>query len=157
MKLMKALRLLFILPLLLTACKDKEAFVQIKSSENLLYQEIRDYRNSQGLKGSFTHQFILVGEAQIYSYKMANGAVEPGTEGLAEHWLKLNEKWNFYNQAALILKSDLSAPSSVFNRILELPGADSVLLAEVNQCGVGIESDASGMNYVTILLAKADS
>ncbi|RLD66038.1 MAG: hypothetical protein DRI98_14030, partial [Bacteroidetes bacterium] len=79
--------LILILPLFFFSCKkDTGPYIQIKNIENLIYQEIRDFRVAEGEDGPFVHQYFVVGEAQIYSYKMANGVVEVNTDGLDVHW-----------------------------------------------------------------------
>jgi hypothetical protein len=118
---------------------------------------IKEYRNSNGQVGPFVHQYLMVKEAQLYSYKMANGFEEVGTQGFQEHWETLDEKFTFYKRDGLVLKSGTSNEDQILIEILQIPGADSVLLKDVTQCGVGIEVDTSGLNYITILLAKADS
>ena len=157
---MKMSRVLILaaLPFLLFSCNDDDgSYTQIKNSEHLLYMAIKEYRNSNGQVGPFVHQYLMVKEAQLYSYKMANGFEEVGTQGFQEHWETLDEKFTFYNRDGLVLKSETSDEDQILIEILQIPGADSVLLKDVTQCGVGIEVDTSGLNYITILLAKADS
>ncbi len=157
---MKMFRLLLIaiLPFLLFSCNDDDgSYTQIKSNENLLYLSIKEYRESNGQSGAFVHQYLMVEKAQLYSYKMSNGFEEVGTQGLQEHWDALDEKFSFYNQTGLVLKTESSDEDQMLTELLQIPGADSVLLSDVTQCGVGIESDTAGINYITILLAKADS
>ncbi|MEZ5073166.1 MAG: hypothetical protein R2751_20035 [Bacteroidales bacterium] len=146
------------LPLLMLACeKDNVPFVEIKGIEGLIYQSIKAYRISNGEDGSFVHQYFMVGEAQTYSLKMAYGIEVVGTQGLDEHWDALNEKYNFYNPHALVLQTTSVDEDEILTQLLEIPGSDTTLLADVTQCGVGVESDSAGVHYVTILLAKADS
>jgi hypothetical protein len=150
--------LLLSIPVLLHSCKkDEGPFVQVKNIENLIYQEIRDYRISEGKNGPFVHQYFVVGEAQIYSYKMANDVVEVNTDGLDVHWDALNEKYSFYNHQALVLKTTSISESEILEELLLLPDGEATLLEDVTQCGVGVESDAEGNNYITVLLMKADS
>ena len=132
-------------------------FVQVKNIENLIYQEIRDYRITEGEDGPFVHQYFVVGEAQVYSYKMANGVEEVNTDGLDEHWDALNEKYTFYNHHALVLKTTSNLAEEILEELLQLPDGEATLLEDVTQCGVGVESDTEGNNYITILLMKADS
>jgi hypothetical protein len=157
---MKNLRLTLILviPLFLFSCKkDEGPYIKIKNIENLIYEAIRDYRLDEGETGPFVHQYFIVGEAQIYSYKMANGVVEVNTDGLDEHWDALLEKYNFYNLHALVLKTTSGNENVILDELLQLPEGGATLLQDVTQCGVGVESDAEGNYYITILLAKADS
>ena len=154
----KRLLAILILPFVLFSCnKDDGPYVSVKSIENLIYLSILDYRIENGFDGPFVHQYFVVGEAQVYSYKMANGVEEVGTQGLYEHWSNLNEKYSFYNQNALVLKTDSYDADVILTQLLQQPDADSILLEDLTQCGVGIESDTAGYNYVTILLMKADS
>ena len=132
-------------------------FVQVKNIENLIYQEIRDYRITEGEDGPFVHQYFVVGEAQVYSYKMANGVEEVNTDGLDVHWDALNEKYTFYNHQALVLKTTSNLAEEILEELLQLPDGEATLLEDVTQCGVGVESDSEGNNYITILLMKADS
>jgi hypothetical protein len=157
---MKISRLILLLSLAITvfSCKkDDGPYVQVKNIENLIYQEIRDYRISEGEDGPFVHQYFVVGEAQIYSYKMANGVVEVNTDGLDVHWDALNEKYAFYNHHALVLKTTSTTAAEILDELLLLPDGAATLLEDVTQCGVGVESDTEGNNYVTVLLMKADS
>ena len=147
-----------LIPICLISCKkDDGPFYQIKNIENLIYQEIRDYRVNEGEDGPFVHQYFVAGEAQVYSYKMANGVEEVNTDGLDVHWDALLEKYSFYNLNALVLKTTSTEAIEIFEELLLLPEGEATLLEDVTQCGVGVESDTEGNNYITILLAKADS
>lgn len=131
--------------------------MQVKSIETEIYNAILSYRQSNELSGPFVHQFLMVEEAQLYSYKMAQGLVAMGTQGLDEHWERLDEKYTFYNQAGLVLKTDSRDADQILKGLVESPEIDSVILADLTQCGVGVEVDTDGNNFITILLAKADS
>ncbi len=156
--LLSRLILLLSISLFLFSCKkDDGPYIQVKNIENLIYQEIRDYRISEGEDGPFVHQYFVVGEAQIYSYKMANGVVEVNTDGLYVHWDALNEKYSFYNHQALVLKTTSTTAAEILDELLLLPDGPGTLLEDVTQCGVGMESDTEGNNYITVLLMKADS
>ena len=157
---MKNARLIFMLmlPLFLFSCKkDTGPYIQVKSIENLIYQEIRNFRVAEGEDGPFVHQYFVVGEAQKYSYKMANGVAEVNTDGLDVHWDALLNKYSFYNLNALVLKTTSSIESEILDELLQLSNGEATLLEDLTQCGVGVESDTEGNNYITILLAKADS
>ena len=144
--------------LCLFSCKkDDGPYIQVKNIENLIYEEVRDYRISEGEVGPFVHQYFVVGEAQIYSYKMASGVVGINTDGLNVHWDALNEKYNFYNQHALVLKTTSTTAAEILDELLLQPDGPVTLLEDVTQCGVGVESDTEGNNYITVLLMKADS
>jgi len=150
--------LLLTIALFLFSCeKDDGPFVQVKTSENLIYQSIRDFRIDNGEDGPFVHQYFVVGEAQIYSYKMANGVVEVNTDGLGVHWDALNDKYAFYNHHALVLKTTSGNEDVILDELLLLPEGEATLLEDVTQCGVGVESDTEGNIYITVLLMKADS
>jgi hypothetical protein len=150
--------LILIIPLLLSSCKkDDGPYIQIKTIENLIYEAIRDYRIAQGEEGPFVHQYFVVGEAQLYSCKMANGVVEVNTDGLDEHWNNLLEKYSFYNLNALVLKSASGDEDVILEEVLQLPEGEATLLEDLTQCGVGVETDTEGYYYITILLSKADS
>ena len=150
--------LLLTIPLFLFSCKkDDGPYVQVKNIENLIYQSIKAFRNDNGEDGPFVHQYLAVGEAQVYSYKMANGVVEVNTDGLDVHWDALNQKYSFYNHQALVLKTTSIDEDEILDELLLLPEGEATLLEDVTQCGVGIESDTEGNNYITILLMKADS
>lgn len=157
MKFSRVILLLSISLCLFSCKKDDGPYIQVKNIENLIYQEIRDYRISEGEDGPFVHQYFVVGEAQIYSYKMANGVVEVNTDGLDVHWDALNEKYSFYNHHALVLKTTATTAAEILDELLLLPNGESTLLEDVTQCGVGMESDTEGNNYITVLLMKADS
>ena len=154
----KHLLTLLVLPLLLFSCdKDDGPYITIKTAENLIYEAIRDYRIGEGEDGPFVHQYFIVGEAQIYSYKMANGVVEVNTDEVYVHWDALNEKYSFYNQHALVLKTTSNDEDLILDELLELSDGPATLLEDLSQCGVGVESDSEGNLYITVLLAKADS
>lgn len=149
---------LFILPLLLSSCeKEPTSYTQIKSNENLIYLAIKAYRSDNGEDGPFVHQFIMVREAQVYSYKMANDVEELGTQGLIEHWNTIHEKIGGYNDQALVLRTTSNNEDTILTELLQQPDAASKLLEDLTQCGVGVESDGDGNNYVTIMLMKVDS
>ena len=153
-----SLILILIIPLSLFSCKkDTGPYIQIKNIENLIYEAIRDFRVGEGEDGPFVHQYFVVGEAQVYSYKMANGVVEVNTDGLDVHWDALLEKYSFYNLNALVLKTTSTNEDVILDELLQLPEGEVTLLEDVTQCGVGVESDTEGNLYITILLAKADS
>ena len=155
---MKRLVTLFVLPFILFSCeKDEGSYTQIKSNELLIFLAIKAYRTDNGLDGPFVHQFIMVREAQIYSYQMANDAEEIGTQGLTEHWNTIHEKIGGYNDQALVLKTTTDDEDEILTQLLQIPDADSILLEDLTQCGVGVESDTDGNNYVTIMLMKVDS
>ena len=150
--------LLLTIALFLFSCeKDDGPFVQVKTSENLIYQSIRDFRIDNGEDGPFVHQYFVVGEAQIYSYKMANGVEEVNTDGLDVHWDALNDKYAFYNHHALVLKTTSGNEDVILEELLLQPEGEATLLEDVTQCGVGVESDSEGNYYITVLLMKADS
>ena len=150
--------LVLLASLSLFSCKkDEGPYIQIKNIENLIYQAIRDYRVDEGEAGSFVHQYLIVGEAQVYSYKMANGEVEVNTGGLDVHWDALLEKYDFYNLNALVLLTTSLNEDEILDELLQLPDGQTILLEDVTQCGVGVESDTEGNSYITVLLCKVDS
>lgn len=152
------LTLILMIPLFLFSCnKDDGPYYKIKNIENLIYEAIWDFRIEEGEDGPFVHQYFVAGEAQIYSYKMANGVVEVNTDGLDEHWDALNEKYTFYNENGLVLKTTSGNADAILDELLQLPDGETTLLEDLTQCGVGVESDAEGNYYITVLLAKADS
>jgi hypothetical protein len=155
LRLLMLISIMFLLPF---SCKDDDSsYVQVKDSEREIYNSIKTYRESKDLTGPFVLQFLMVEEAQLHSYKMASGLVPVGTQSLDEHWERLDEKYTFYNRSGLVMKTDSYDANQILDGLLQIPGADSILLSDVTQCGVGVESDPDGNNYITILLAKADS
>ena len=153
-----SLILILIIPLSLFSCKkDTGPYIQVKNIENLIYEAIRDFRVGEGEDGPFVHQYFVVGEAQVYSYKMANGVQDVNTDGLDVHWDALLEKYSFYNLNALVLKTTSSNEDEILDELLLIPEGEATLLEDLTQCGVGVESDTEGNLYITILLAKADS
>lgn len=153
----KRIFLLIILPLLIYSCEeDNGGYTQIKGEETLLYLAIKEYRTTNGKTGPFVHQFLMVTEAQIYSYKMANGAQALNTDGLEEHWDKVIPKLGGYNEHALVMSSPTIEADAILTGLLQLPNAETILLEDVTQCGVGIESDSSGINFITVMLMKVD-
>ncbi len=157
---MKKFRLILILmlPIFFFSCKkDTGPYIQIKNIENLIYEAIKDFRVDDGEDGPFVHQYFVVGEAQVYSYKMANGVVEVNTDGLDVHWDALLDKYSFYNLNELVLKTTSYNEDEILNELLLLPDGEAILLEDLTQCGVGVESDTDGNLYITIMLAKADS
>lgn len=160
---LKAMNLRYLLfvsifSLLLVSCKDdNSSFVQVKDSEREIYNSILTYRESNDLNGPFVLQFLMVEEAQLYSYLMASGLQSVGTQGLDDHWARLDEKYTFYNRSGLVIKTDSYDSDLILDGLLLTAGADSILLGDLSQCGVGVESDPDGNSYITILLAKADS
>lgn len=154
---LKRLTLLFILPFILFSCNDDDGdFTQIKGIEHLIFTSIKEYREDNGLDGPFVHQFIMVKEAQLYSYTLAWGVEPLGTQGLEEHWNTIHGKIGGYNDQALVLSTNSGDESVILSQMLQLPGSDSILLEDLTQCGVGVEADTAGTNYITILLMKID-
>ncbi len=125
----------------------------MKGIEDLVYRSIKAHREANGLQGPFVHQYIMVTEAQIYSSRMAYGQEALGTQGLESHWSTIHDKLGGYNDQALVLNTTSFDEDEILLEILQQPGADSVLLEDVTQCGVGIESDGT-TNYVTVLMMK---
>ena len=81
------------------SCKEETGpYIQVKNIENLIYEAIRDFRTTEGETGPFVHQYFIVGEAQVYSTKMANGVEEVNTDGLDVHWDALLDKYSFYQE-----------------------------------------------------------
>jgi len=149
---------LLMVPLLFSSCeKDEEGFTQIKGIENLIYQSIKLYREDNGLTGPFVHQFIMVKEAQIYSYKMANDVEPLGTQGLTEHWNTIHDKIGGTNDQALVLRTASGDDEIILGELLQLPGAEEILLSDVTQCGVGVEADTAGNNFITVMLMIVES
>ena len=157
---MKKLRLILMLlvPMILFSCnKDTGPYIQVKNIENLIYEAIRDFRVAEGEDGPFVHQYFIVGEAQVYSYKMANGVVEVDTYGLDIHWDALLEKISFYNLNELVMKTTSRNEDEILDELLLQPDGEATLLEDLTQCGVGVEADTEGNLYITVMLAKADS
>jgi hypothetical protein len=153
----KRLITLLILPLLVCSCDDNsDGYTQIKGIEHLVYMTIKEYRTGQGLTGPFAHQPYMVKEAQVYSLKMAYGSEALGIQGLAQHWSTIHEKLGGYNDQALVMRTASGDEDIIVSELMMLPEGDSVLLEDVTQCGVGIEADSAGNNFVTILLMKID-
>lgn len=156
---MKALRIFLpvFLALSFFSCKkDSSPYIQIKTIENLIYQEVHEYRVDEGEDGPFVHQYFIVGEAQAYSYRMATGLVDVNTSGIDMHWDNLNEKYSFYNQDAVVWKTPSHDAETIVQEILEEPTNVESILGDLTQCGVGVEADTAGYYFITILLAKAD-
>lgn len=155
---LKSIFLISFLSILLISCKDDETnFVQVKSIETDIYNSIKAYRQSMDQNSPFVLQYLMVEEAQLYSSKMSNGLVSLGTQGLDEHWERLDELYTFYNRSSLVLKTDSYDADQIVDGLIQNVQADSILRSDVTQCGVGVESDSDGNNYICILLAKADS
>jgi len=157
---MKKLPLILVLMVAICffSCKEETGpYIQVKNIENLIYEAIRDFRTTEGETGPFVHQYFIVGEAQVYSNKMANGVEEVNTDGLDVHWDALLDKYSFYNLNALVLQATSGNEDEILDELLLLPDGEATLLEDVTQCGVGVESDSEGNYYITILLAKADS
>ena len=142
---------------LLSSCGEDNPNISIKAIEHSLFLEIKAYRLAEGLEGDFSHAFFMVGEAQEYSFKMSRDLVPVSTENLDSHWAELDELYTLYNRDAVVLKSSMTSVSGIFADLLETKGAPESILADITQCGVGIEEDPEGSSYITLLLAKADS
>jgi hypothetical protein len=100
----------------------------------------------------------VVGEAQIYSYKMANGVVEVNTDGLDVHWDALNEKYAFYNHHALVLKTTSgNEPRKSWTSCCSSLMEKTPCWRMSPSAAWEMESDNEGNYYITVLLMKADS
>ena len=153
---LKTLLVITIFSFFLSSCDKDEDFTQIKGIENLIYLSIKAYRTDNGSDGPFVHQFIMVKEAQIYSYKMANDVEPLGTQGLTDHWIEIHSKIGGTNDQAIVMSTNSGDADVILAEILQVPEADSVLLSDVTQCGVGVEPDSAGLHYITILMMKVD-
>jgi hypothetical protein len=150
--------ILALIPLFILSCDDEpSSYTSIKGLESLIYQSIKGYRLDHKLDGPFVHQLVMIREAQIYSYKMANVLEELGTQGLPEHWNEIHEKIGGYKDQALVMSTTSANEDEILTQLLQIPHADSILLEDVTQCAVGIESNADGLNYLTVMLMKVDS
>ena len=151
--------LIFLIPLVIPSCNNDDGggYTQVKTIEHQIFLTIKEFRTDNGQVGPFGEQYLFVSEAQGYSYKMANGFEEVGTQGLDEHWAILDEKYGFYNKAGLVLMTTSNDDTRILSELLLIPGADTTLLGDLTQCGVGVEIDSVGVKYVTVLVAKADS
>ncbi len=69
----------------------------------------------------------------------------------------LLEKYSFYNLNELVLLTTTIDEDEILDELLEQTDGEAILLEDVTQCGVGVESDKEGNLYITVLLAKADS
>ena len=68
------------------------------------------------------------------------------------------EKYSFYNLTMPWCSKPLPAMRMrSWTSCFYLPDGEATLLEDLTQCGVGVESDTEGNNYITILLTKADS
>ena len=154
---MKRLLFLIILPCLMFSCNDDDGgYTQVKGIEHLIYTSIKEYREDNGLTGPFVHQFLMVEEAQLYSYKLAYEMIPYGLQGLDEHWNTIHEKIGGYNDQAVILSTNSSDENEILTQLLLVPGSDTIFLEDLTQCGVGVEGDGDGLNYITVLMMKVD-
>jgi hypothetical protein len=154
---LKFFALLILIFFFVPSCNDDNGgYTTIKGIEGLIFQSIKEYRESNGMTGPFVHQFIMVREAQLYSYKLASGMIPYSTQGLEEHWNTIHSKIGGYNDQALIASTLSSDEDEILAEFLQAPGADSIFLEDLTQCGVGVESDTAGMNYITVLMMKVD-
>ncbi|MFZ5939171.1 MAG: hypothetical protein ACOYXB_01245 [Bacteroidota bacterium] len=147
---------LIVLSLITGSCDDNQTFTQMKAIENMLFMKIRDYRAAENGSTLAVNLDTMVKEAQLYSYKMANGVVDVGTAGLAEHWEVIHDHWGGTNDVSVVLlyPTDGVNPITadmIFSAMTADSAINQALLSDVSICGIGIESDSIGNAYVTYL------
>ncbi len=76
-----------------------------KAIESLIYQEIRDYRIDNNINGDFVFQYVMLKEAQQYSYRMASGMIPFDTTNIDTHWDIIHDKLGGENELTLIQKT----------------------------------------------------
>ncbi len=146
----------FVLALLSTSCGDDEPFTQMKAIENQLYLKISEYFKAQKGSDLTINLDTMVKEAQVYSYKMAYGLVDVNTDGLDEHWFTIHDHWGGSNDVSIVMRypndgMTYITADMIFEALTSDSVANSLLLADVSICGVGIESDTAGNAYITYL------
>ncbi len=134
-----------------TSC-EKEPFTQVKEIESAIYNEIKAYRENNGIAGPFVQQFVIVQEAQLYSATMAFGTQDVSTSGIDSLWTIIHDKIGGTNDLALV-QSTISSTSAadMVKAWTDVPKIDSVLLLNYSQCGAGVEIN-SGIAYVTLMM-----
>lgn len=139
------------------SCEEEEPWISIKGIETQIYNEIKAHRTANGKEGPFVHQPIIVKEAQIFSAKMAIGAIPVGTDGINEHWTIIHDKIGGYNDLTLIATGTNVTAAEIVAAWKGDSAINAAILGDFTQCGAGVEYDSSQVAYVTVMMMKVDS
>lgn len=140
-----------------TTCEEEGGWTSAKGIETLIFQEIKDYRTESSLDGPFVHQLVMVKEAQQYSYRMASGQIPFDITNIGSQWDIILDKLVMTNPTTIIQKSTSQSESDIVDFWKNDSLANSILLGNFTQCGVGLEFDTANVAYITVLLAHAES
>lgn len=139
-----------------TSCGDDEPFINIKSVESAIYQEIRYHRETNGVTGSFVHQYVMVKEAQLFSARMANTGSGLDTTGIGDHWYIIHDKLGGYNDLTLLQSNTSDVAAEIVAAWTSDSTTNAMMLGNFTQCGVGVEYDVSGVAWITVLMMLID-
>ncbi len=134
------------------SCEEPEPFVNIKTIESQIYNELKAHREANGLNGPFVHQFVMVKEAQIYSAKMSFGTIDVGTSGIDEHWTVIHDKIGGTNDLTLVSSTLNANAADIVAAWTSDSATNALILGDLSQCGVGVEYGTNQMAYITALM-----
>ena len=146
--------------LIAVSCADNEPFVNIKSIETQIFNEIKSHRIENGVSKDdpFVHQFIMVKEAQLFSAKLAYAESGLDTTGIGIHWDVIHDKIaGGYNDLTLLQSTTSTSAEEIVAYWASDSTTNAMMLKDYSQCGVGVEYGNGNVAYVTVLLMKVDS
>ena len=142
------------------SCADNEPFINIKTIETQIFNEIKSHRISNGIPAEdpFVHQFIMVKEAQLFSAKLAYSGSGLDTTGISVHWDIIHDKIaGGYNDLTLIQSTNSTSAADIVANWTSDSTTNVLLLKDYSQCAVGVEYGSDQLTYVTVLMMKVDS
>lgn len=140
------------------SCQEKEPFVNIKTIESQIYNEIKSLRESNGLSGAFVQNYPMSQEAQLYSAQRKFATGELDSMDLAEHWDVIHDKFGGWNDITLIQETTATTAEEIVSAWSADSTTNALLLYEdITQCGVGVEYNDENLAYVTVFMMYAES
>jgi hypothetical protein len=139
------------------SCEEPEPFTNIKAIETQIYNEVKAYREANGVSGNFVQQFVMVQEAQIHSAKMSFDTIGVDTTGISVHWSIIHDKIGGTNDITLVQKTLDNTASAILENWTSDSLSNALILDEnLSQCGVGVENNDKQENFVTMMMMLAE-
>jgi hypothetical protein len=137
--------------LLLTTSCEKTPYYHIKPIESSIYNEIKAHREANGETKELVMRPEMFVEAQLFSIQMATNQ-KVDTTGISVHWDEIHAMFGGTNEGLLLSSTNLSTPADIVAGWTADSATNALLLEDYTQCGVGVEQDVNGLNYITVML-----
>lgn len=133
-----------------TSC-EKTPYYHIKPIESAIFNEINAHRTANGKTKDLVLRPEMFVEAQIFSIEMAS-AQQVDTTGISVHWDEVHAMLGGTNEGLIITSTNLSSAPDIVAGWTADSATNALLLDNFTQCGVGVEQDLNGLNYITVML-----